>query len=200
MWCDFPDLPLPFFPWFKEIGSQLGKVLGQKPTPAVNSKRDPQLLIEIHTSENIKQEVALVDQNGNLMHTQKVVYRNLPNACFKCLKQGHLIKDCPLLDKGKKPVSPDDFQEVNKKPHNTKPKHNDRSKQQFNRFSPLLVEVDHPLTGPVVLLQEASQNQGQHSENNKEALSDDNMSDRYADCEGECPLSPTQHTSSKDDT
>lgn len=115
VWCDFLDLPLSFFPWIKEIGAQLVHVLGQKPVPSVNPKWDPQLLIEIDTAETIKQEVALVDQEGKLLDTQKIIYRNLPNACYKCCKQGHLIKDCPLMDKGKKPA---EFQTMSKKGSN----------------------------------------------------------------------------------
>ncbi|MCO5575624.1 hypothetical protein L7F22_029426 [Adiantum nelumboides] len=30
IWVDFPDLPVDYYPWLKNIGAKLGKVLGQK--------------------------------------------------------------------------------------------------------------------------------------------------------------------------
>lgn len=40
-----------------------------------------------------------VNQEGNLFHTQKIVYKNLLYACFHWFKQGPLIREYPLLEK-----------------------------------------------------------------------------------------------------
>lgn len=54
IWVDFLDLPLQFFPWMKDIGSQLGKVKGHKPIPNINPKLKPQLLEEFDTLKTLK--------------------------------------------------------------------------------------------------------------------------------------------------
>ena len=68
----------------------------------MNPKWEPQLLIDVDLAKDLKEEVLLLNGEGEVLHTQRVVYRNLPNVCFKCLQQGHLIKECPDLEKGKK--------------------------------------------------------------------------------------------------
>ena len=78
VWVDFPDLPLQFYPWLKEIGSQLGVVKGHKPVPNVNPKWEPQLLIDVDTASSLKEEVIVEDGDGIILHIQKVVY-NLSN-------------------------------------------------------------------------------------------------------------------------
>lgn len=92
-------MPLQFYPWLKELGNQLGNVKGHKPIPNINPKWEPQLLIEVDTAKPLKDEILIFDGEGSLLHTQKVLYKNLPNACFNCMKQGHLIRDCPALSK-----------------------------------------------------------------------------------------------------
>lgn len=49
----------------------------------------------------LKIHVELFDQEGEVILTQPIVYRNLPNAYFKCHKQGHFIKDCIGFTKAK---------------------------------------------------------------------------------------------------
>ncbi|MCO5596515.1 hypothetical protein L7F22_050578 [Adiantum nelumboides] len=116
VWVDLPDLPLDFYPWIKEIGNSVGKVLGQRPQPPINPKWDPQLLIEVDTSIELPTFVDLFDQEDNVIHSQTILYRNLPNSCFKCHKPGHLIKDCPELAKDKAPQEDKDgFKPVSKK-------------------------------------------------------------------------------------
>ncbi|KAH7296809.1 hypothetical protein KP509_26G039800 [Ceratopteris richardii] len=60
-------------------------------------------MVEIDTARLIKTDLMIKDNDGRTLHVQKVIYRNLPNACFNCYKQGHLIKDCPLLNKKSNP-------------------------------------------------------------------------------------------------
>ncbi|MCO5596517.1 hypothetical protein L7F22_050580 [Adiantum nelumboides] len=116
VWVDLPDLPLDFYPWIKEIGNSVGKVLGQRPQPPINPKWDPQLLIEVDTSIELPTSVDLFDHKDNVIHSQTILYRNLPNSCFKCHKPGHLIKDCPELAKDKAPQEDKDgFKPVSKK-------------------------------------------------------------------------------------
>lgn len=150
VWVDFPDLPIELYPWLKEIGGNLGKVLGQKPKTPINPKWDPQLLIELDLDLPLKDSVNIIDNLGNTVLVQKVVYRNLPNACFHCLKQGHLIRDCPDIkttpDTGKD--KEESFQPVNKK-HVAlnlvnKPKNPPKQNRNLNRFAALLEDVMDP--------------------------------------------------------
>lgn len=96
---DLPDLPIAFYPWVKEIGEKVGKVLGKKPNPNINPKWDPYLFVELDIVIELKENVKLYSQDVTLFHSQRIFYKNLPNACFKCHKQGHMIKDCPELAK-----------------------------------------------------------------------------------------------------
>ncbi|MCO5580735.1 hypothetical protein L7F22_034605 [Adiantum nelumboides] len=93
IWVEFHDLPIDYYPWLKQIGSCLGRVLGQRARGGFNPKWEPQMLIEIDLSKNLKTEVPIKVPSGILIHTQRVSYRKFPNACFQCLKQGHHIKD-----------------------------------------------------------------------------------------------------------
>lgn len=93
VWVDFPNLPIELYPWLKSIGIYVGKVLGQRPRGNINPKFDPQLLIE-DTGVDIKLSIPIKDSSGRILHSQRILYRNLPNACFNCMKQGHYIKDC----------------------------------------------------------------------------------------------------------
>ncbi|MCO5593039.1 hypothetical protein L7F22_047044 [Adiantum nelumboides] len=63
VWVDFPDLPVDFYPWLKQMGGQLGKVLGQKAKGGINPKWDPQILIEI----DLKQEGHLIRNCPDLL-------------------------------------------------------------------------------------------------------------------------------------
>ncbi|MCO5606949.1 hypothetical protein L7F22_064746 [Adiantum nelumboides] len=97
VWVDFPNLPVDFYPWLKDIGSYLGTVLGQKSRGGFNPKWDPQLLIETDLNKDLIYEVPIKDSDGNWLHSQLVTYRNLPNACFHCHKMGHHFKNCPKM-------------------------------------------------------------------------------------------------------
>lgn len=60
-------------------------------------------------------------------------------------KQYHLIKYYPLMEKENKVDSLDDFQLVPRKGSNQKNKAPNKFKLNNNKFSPLLVEINHPL-------------------------------------------------------
>lgn len=79
VWVD-PEMPLQFYTWLKELGNQMGNVKGHKNN--INPKWEPQLLIEVDTAKPLKDEILIFDGEGSLLHTQKVLYKNLPNACF----------------------------------------------------------------------------------------------------------------------
>lgn len=97
VWVDLPQMPLAFYLWIKNLGSKIGRIICQKSYPANNPKWDPQLLMEVNTSQELKHSLNLLDQDGHVLHIQKVIYKNLPNACSKCFKQDHLIEDCHEL-------------------------------------------------------------------------------------------------------
>ncbi|MCO5573108.1 hypothetical protein L7F22_026873 [Adiantum nelumboides] len=67
VWIDFPDLPVEFYPWLKQLGSQIGVVLGQKARGGFNPKWDPQLLVEVDTKQELRQEIPIKDSSGNLI-------------------------------------------------------------------------------------------------------------------------------------
>lgn len=150
VWVDFLDLPIELYPWLKSIGGCVGKVLGQRPRGGINPKFDPQLLIEVDTNVDLKLTVPIKDSNGKVLHSQKVMYRNLPNACFNCMKQGHYIKDCPE-SKAPPPQATvqeksEDFQPAVKKTAPKNPRTNKPStSRNKNSFSPLLEDVFDPL-------------------------------------------------------
>ncbi|MCO5549473.1 hypothetical protein L7F22_002944 [Adiantum nelumboides] len=122
-WVDFPYLLVDYYPWLKNLGAKIGKVLGQKSRGGINPKWDPQLLIEVNLSKPLKNDISIKDSHGHLWHSQRIVYRNLPNSCFKCHAQGHQIKDCPEMETNKANKQGDEdkekkgvFQQIPKKP------------------------------------------------------------------------------------
>lgn len=77
---DFPHLPIELYPWLKSIGNCVGRVLWQRPRGAINPKFDPHLLIEVDLNHEIKPSVLIKDSSSRNLHSQKTLYRNLPNA------------------------------------------------------------------------------------------------------------------------
>ncbi|MCO5607427.1 hypothetical protein L7F22_061623 [Adiantum nelumboides] len=152
VWVDFvADLPIELYPWLKPVGNSLGRVLGQRSRGVINPKFDPQLLIEIDLSKDLKYAIPVKDFGGRTLHIQKVVYKTLPNACFNCKKLGHFIKECPELKKEDpvpaaiEPEKKDDFQPVGRKSVSKSFKNNKvSSSKNRNSFSPLLEEVFDP--------------------------------------------------------
>lgn len=104
IWVEFPDLPFQYYPILKTLAEPLGRVLGVRPTSDFNPRWHPQVLVELDLSMDLPKAWNLVRDDGIEFH-QEIFYKNLPNACFHCGVQGHIIKDCPRrskLEKGSK--------------------------------------------------------------------------------------------------
>ncbi|MCO5550364.1 hypothetical protein L7F22_003848 [Adiantum nelumboides] len=151
VWVDFVDLPIELYPWLKPIGNSLGRVIGQRSRGGINPKFDPQLLIEIDLSKDLKYLIPIKDSCGRPLHQQKIVYKNLPNACFNCMKLCHFIKECPDLKPQSAQPAPDpekkyDFHPVGRR-NAPRPFKINRASSSRNRnsFSPLLEDVFDPL-------------------------------------------------------
>lgn len=94
--------------------------------------------------EEIDTSLELCDQEGNLLHSQKLLYENLPNACFKCHKQGHLLNDCPeMLKETPSDIEKEGFITIQKK-NLPRHRHVKSLGKDFNRFSSLLVAIEVP--------------------------------------------------------
>ncbi|MCO5562061.1 hypothetical protein L7F22_015687 [Adiantum nelumboides] len=153
IWVDFPDLPVDYYPWLKNLGAKIRKALGQKSRGGINPKWDPQLLIEINLNKPLKNDISIKDSDEHLWHSQKIVYRNLPNSCFKCHAQGHQIKDCPEMEKNKANKQGDEdkekkgaFQQIPKKNFGKGAKaQKGNGFKSYNRFEALLEDVFDPL-------------------------------------------------------
>ncbi|MCO5595757.1 hypothetical protein L7F22_049805 [Adiantum nelumboides] len=149
VWVDFIDFPIELYPWLKPIGNSLGGVLGQRSRRGIKPKFDPQLLIEIDLSKELKYLIPIKDSCGRALHNQKVVYKTLPNAYFNCMKMEHFIKDCPDLKPQQavpNPEKKEDFEPVGKRNAIINFKNNKASSSKNrNRFSPLLEDVFDPL-------------------------------------------------------
>lgn len=122
-------------------------MIDQRPQPNTNPRWDPQILVEVDTSQPLKYSIDLHDQEGNVIHSQPIVYKILPNACFKCHRQGHLIKDSPKMvkDNGSERDA-EDFTTTCKK-NNFKPKSSKPFNRSLNKYAPLLVDVEGPMLG-----------------------------------------------------
>ncbi|MCO5564859.1 hypothetical protein L7F22_018527 [Adiantum nelumboides] len=151
VWVDFVDLLIELYPWLKPIGNSFRRVLGQRSRGGINPKFDPQLLIEIDLSKDLKYQIPIKDSCGRPLHQQKNVYKNLPNACFNCMKLGHFIKECPDLKPQAAQPAPeqekkDDFHLVGRR-NASRPFKNNRapSSRSRNSFNPLLEDVFDPL-------------------------------------------------------
>ncbi|MCO5579803.1 hypothetical protein L7F22_033665 [Adiantum nelumboides] len=68
VWIDFVDLPIKLYPWLKPIGNCVGRVLGQRSRGDINPKFDPQLLIEIDLSKDLKYSIPIRDSCGRTLH------------------------------------------------------------------------------------------------------------------------------------
>ncbi|MCO5573684.1 hypothetical protein L7F22_027457 [Adiantum nelumboides] len=149
VWVDFPNLPVEYYPWQKELGSYLGSALGQKSRGGFNLKWDPQLLVEIDLNKELIFEIPIKNSEGNWLHSQTVIYRSLPNACFHCNKMGHHIKHCPELNaKDPGPENKENnrqgFQQVSRRNSMKPPKNGKPLHPKGNSFKVLLEDVFDP--------------------------------------------------------
>ncbi|MCO5586097.1 hypothetical protein L7F22_040036 [Adiantum nelumboides] len=150
VWVDFIDLPVELYPWLNQIRSFVRGVLGQRSRGGINPKFDPQLLIEVDLSQDLIYSVPIQDSNGKILHSQKVVYKTLPNACYNCMKVGHFIKDCLDFKPQPRPIEngPEKKEEFQNVPNKFVPRYNKGNKSSSSRvknsFSPLLEDVFDP--------------------------------------------------------
>ncbi|MCO5609137.1 hypothetical protein L7F22_063359 [Adiantum nelumboides] len=157
IWVDFPNLPVEFYPWLGKLGNSVGKVLGQKSRGGINPKWNPQLLIEVDLSKPTKVNIPITNMSGLLIHELKIVYKNLPNSCYHCFQQGHMIKDCLVKlakQEAKHPhgetiqPSNQDVQTVKKGASKPLKKKQQQFNPNRNYFGVLLEEVFGPLNVP----------------------------------------------------
>ncbi|KAH9292914.1 hypothetical protein KI387_041903, partial [Taxus chinensis] len=91
---------------------------------------------------------------GDTRFSQKVLYINLPNTCFRCQSADHMIKDCPLMNPSPPPVSEkapidpksntpssDGWTTVNGR----KPSASTRNKHQQATYKPVATPASAPL-------------------------------------------------------
>ncbi|MCO5591272.1 hypothetical protein L7F22_045253 [Adiantum nelumboides] len=169
------------------------RVLDQRSRGGINPKFDPQLLIEVDLNQELLYFVPIHDSNGKVLHSQKAVYKTLPNVCFNCMKMGHFIKDCPDLKPQPSPVEyapekKDDFQNVAKK---FVPKHNKGNKASTSRnrnsFSPLLEDVFDPFVcanfelNPQHMSTQGQENKVDNDSHKEHFPNDDNSQDQLKD-------------------
>ncbi|KAL3688084.1 hypothetical protein R1sor_014393 [Riccia sorocarpa] len=46
--------------------------------------------------EDLPETIEIEDEETGASYHQKIVYRNIPDACFRCHQRGHIIRNCPL--------------------------------------------------------------------------------------------------------
>ncbi|MCO5558828.1 hypothetical protein L7F22_018088 [Adiantum nelumboides] len=148
-WVDFPNLPMDFLPWLKDLGSYLGTVLGQKSRGALILNGTHSFWLKL-TSIKLIYEIPIKDSDGSWLHSQMVTYENLPNACFYCHKMVHHIKNIPeLTTKDPIPETKEDthqgFQQVSRRNSMKQPKNNKTYIPKGNSFKVLLEDVFDPL-------------------------------------------------------
>ncbi|KAL3689125.1 hypothetical protein R1sor_015434 [Riccia sorocarpa] len=55
--------------------------------------------------EELPDHIEIEDEDTGESYFQKIVYRNLPNACFRCHQRGNIIRQCPLRRQGQHPTT-----------------------------------------------------------------------------------------------
>lgn len=105
IWVEFPDLPFQYYPLLKSLAEPLGKVLGIRPVSDINPRWHPQVLVELDLAEELPKAWRLIRDDG-IEFSQDIFYKHLPNACFHCGVQGHMIKECPRRAAPTKASSP----------------------------------------------------------------------------------------------
>ncbi|CAI0446447.1 unnamed protein product [Linum tenue] len=102
-WVRFPGLPVHFY--HREVLFALGNLIGRTikldyHTEQGQRGKFARIAIELDMSKPLRPRIRL---DG---FWQKVVYENLPNACFQCGIVGHSETSCPTLNRPVVPVAP----------------------------------------------------------------------------------------------
>ncbi|XP_057871173.1 uncharacterized protein LOC131077647 [Cryptomeria japonica] len=102
VWVEFPSLPLPCWPFMQTIAQSVGKVVCLEPNHFFNACPQKRVCVEVDLSRDLKEIVDI--QVGDNTFTQKVLYLNLPNTCYRYQSTNHKIRDCPLATPKLKPL------------------------------------------------------------------------------------------------
>ena len=105
VWVEFPGLPFPCWHFIESIAQTLGKVITKDPEKFFNARPQHRVFIEVDLSKDLKDSVKI--QVGTQTFSQKVLYLNLPNTCYRCQSTKHKIQDCPLVTPRVNPVPKD---------------------------------------------------------------------------------------------
>ncbi|KAL3692444.1 hypothetical protein R1sor_006095 [Riccia sorocarpa] len=57
------------------------------------------------SKEELPETLEIEDEETGASYHQKIIYRNLPDACFKCHQRGHIIRECPLRRQPTLPIT-----------------------------------------------------------------------------------------------
>lgn len=94
MWVEFRGLPLPCWPFIKSISQALGKVFTKEPENFFNAHPQQCVCVKVDLSKDLRDSVEI--QIEAQTFSQKVLYLNLPNTCYRCQSTEHKIRDFPL--------------------------------------------------------------------------------------------------------
>ena len=100
IWARIPGLPLEF--WheeiFKGIASSFGELVAlDNATVSRTNLQSARLYVKVADLNLLPEKVELISKLGK--KTQKIIFEDLPNSCYACKKQGHLVKNCPSKSK-----------------------------------------------------------------------------------------------------
>ena len=95
VWVKFLGLPLSCWHFIEAIAQTLGKVVTKEPEKFFNARPQRRICIEVDLSKDLKDSMEI--QVGAQTFSQKVLYLNLPNTCYRCQSVEHKIWDCPLF-------------------------------------------------------------------------------------------------------
>ena len=100
IWARLPGLPLEY--WhediFKGIASSFGELVALDNATATRSKlQTARLLVKVADLNHLPDKVELISKLGKI--SQEILFDDLPNACYACKRQGHVVKNCPSKHK-----------------------------------------------------------------------------------------------------
>ena len=145
IWARLPGLPLEF--WhediFKGIASSFGELVALDNATATRSNlQTARLLVKVADLNHLPEKVELISKLGK--KTQEIFFDDLPNACYACKRQGHVVKNCP--SKSKHHLSSE--KEVKKtkvqhrkvwKPKDSRPK--EKKENEILKDTPAIVDI-----------------------------------------------------------